>query len=147
MSKLIELSEKIVKAKKELQDEIQQAGKEEFFEEFKPIFEKFPTLRNFSWPQYRPYFNDGDTCYFSVHSDPYRIKVAFDTDEYGISESDEDDGEGQDDTLDLRKEVRKYISEVLQKIDEDIFEDVFGDHAEITVHRDGTMDIDGYDHD
>jgi hypothetical protein len=28
------------------------------------LFEEFPELESFSWTQYTPYFNDGDTCEF-----------------------------------------------------------------------------------
>jgi DNA repair exonuclease SbcCD ATPase subunit len=36
---------------------------------FKEIFKKHPTLESFSWTQYTPYFNDGDECVFSAHTD------------------------------------------------------------------------------
>jgi hypothetical protein len=40
------------------------------FEDFyKYIFEKYTTLESFGWTQYTPYFNDGDTCIFSVNTD------------------------------------------------------------------------------
>ncbi len=36
---------------------------------FKEIFKKYPTLESFSWTQYTPYFNDGNECVFSAHTD------------------------------------------------------------------------------
>jgi DNA repair exonuclease SbcCD ATPase subunit len=36
---------------------------------FKEIFKKHPELESFSWTQYTPYFNDGDECVFSAHTD------------------------------------------------------------------------------
>lgn len=36
---------------------------------FKEVFKKHPDLKSFSWTQYTPYFNDGDECVFSAHTD------------------------------------------------------------------------------
>jgi len=39
-------------------------------EELAPLFQAVlddPTILEFGWTQYTPYFNDGDTCEFSVH--------------------------------------------------------------------------------
>lgn len=39
-------------------------------EELAPLFQALvddPTIVEFGWTQYTPYFNDGDTCDFSVH--------------------------------------------------------------------------------
>jgi hypothetical protein len=36
---------------------------------FVDLFKQAPNLKSFGWPQYTPYFNDGDTCEFSVHLD------------------------------------------------------------------------------
>ena len=34
---------------------------------FKEVFDLFPEITTIRWTQYTPYFNDGDTCEFSVH--------------------------------------------------------------------------------
>jgi hypothetical protein len=39
------------------------------------------------------------------------------------------------------------IKEVLNSIPEDFFKDLFGDHAKITLHSDGSIEVDEYDHD
>jgi hypothetical protein len=39
------------------------------------VFDKYSTVESVGWPQYTPYFNDGDPCHFSVHSDEDRIRV------------------------------------------------------------------------
>lgn len=41
----------------------------------KAIFDQYPDLEEFSWDQYAPYFNDGDPCEFSVHSDYPEVKL------------------------------------------------------------------------
>lgn len=39
---------------------------------FVDLFKQTPKLKSFGWRQYTPYFNDGDTCEFYVHTDdPY----------------------------------------------------------------------------
>jgi len=44
-----------------------------FAEAVKSIFEEFPCVDSFSWTQYTPYFNDGDTCNFSAHTDYFTM--------------------------------------------------------------------------
>lgn len=60
--------------------------RKEFPTMFKDIFETAPKLKSVSWTQYTPYFNDGDTCYFSAHIDDLELN--------GVSEySDDEDNE------------------------------------------------------
>lgn len=42
-----------------------QRTKEEFAQLMKPVLDD-PTVRDFGWRQYTPYFNDGDECVFSA---------------------------------------------------------------------------------
>jgi|SRR5579885_2153123 len=46
---------------------LQQEGKAAVKDAFKDLFDKYPEIRSVVWSQYTPYFNDGDTCTFSVH--------------------------------------------------------------------------------
>jgi hypothetical protein len=39
------------------------------------------------------------------------------------------------------------IKEVLNSIPEDFFKDLFGDHAKITLHADGSIEVEEYEHD
>ena len=63
----------ILKAKQEeikkLKKEMVEASNKIFTELTKEIFVEHPKVKSFGWTQYTPYFNDGDTCYFSVHTD------------------------------------------------------------------------------
>lgn len=36
---------------------------------FVELFKQAPNLESIGWTQYTPYFNDGDTCEFGVHTD------------------------------------------------------------------------------
>jgi len=61
----------------------------EFPTMFVDLFKQAPNLKSFGWTQYTPYFNDGDTCEFSVHLDyPYFNGIDsedYDDDEVKIS--------------------------------------------------------------
>lgn len=52
-----------------LQNEITKESKKAFKQMTKDVFKKYPELQSFSWQQYTPYFNDGDTCTFSAYTD------------------------------------------------------------------------------
>lgn len=161
--------------------------RKEFPTMFKDIFATAPNLKSVSWTQYTPYFNDGDTCYFSAHTDDLEIN--------GVSEynDDEDNEEHLYDTIKqhvhgvlkteedvetnklladkigyswyankkigergllpnpyydaaLNKAVDD-ISDVLCTIPKEFLEDLFGDHTKVTIHSDGRIDTEEYDHD
>jgi hypothetical protein len=156
----------------------------EFPTMFVDLFKQAPNLKSFGWTQYTPYFNDGDTCEFSIHFDyPYINGVNEDYDdveESGISikvhdykklETDEDvrinaevaekagmswyktrsvgeDGLCYNPQYDADAAlVVEEIKAVLNNIPEEFFKDMFGDHVKITLYADGTIEVDGYDHD
>lgn len=54
--------------------EMLETAKANFKDCAQEIFNEHPILKSFSWTQYTPYFNDGDACEFSVHTDYPRIK-------------------------------------------------------------------------
>jgi hypothetical protein len=117
---------------------------------FKQIFEENPTINAFCWEQYTPYFNDGDTCTFSVVSicatnatgdDPNLIK-------WGEYLGDNEDVEIFDcySTSKKQKEfVKSFNSEQVMKflkmLESDDLRDVmlatFGDHVNVVATRDG----------
>lgn len=59
--------------------------RKEFPTMFKDIFETAPNLKSVSWRQYTPYFNDGETCYFSAHTDDLEVN--------GLNSYDDEDEE------------------------------------------------------
>lgn len=131
--------------------------RKEFPTMFKELFDKSEKIQSFGWRQYTPYFNDGDTCEFSVHcNDPYvngeyidecdwydwRIKYYLKGDEkYAnlLTENPELD-------IESYKVVEEFIS-VINSIPEDFLKDLFGDHAQITIYKDGRVEVDEYEHD
>jgi hypothetical protein len=137
-------------------------------EEFAPILQAAlddPTIIEFGWRQYTPYFNDGDPCVFGAHGvwvrtsddvdveDLYDLEVDYNHPTLGkrpstynreTQEYETGDYEGPD-------EARYDRCQALHEaIDGGEFYAVllqaFGDHAEVTVRRDG-IKVDFYEHD
>lgn len=117
----------------ELRKSMAVRGKEIFAAETAALFEKFPAMETFAWRQYTPYFNDGDTCYF---------RACIDNDSIFINGRWGNNCELTDEEEPMAKE----ISDMLYSIGSDNLEQIFGDHMEITVHRNGRVDTEGYEH-
>ncbi len=109
-----------------------------------PLFEKYPGVKNVRWTQYTPYFNDGDACEFSTNAGYADLNWD------GEEEDDEDDDEETEttntDEVEVPEEAEDEFQEVLSSIDDSFYKDLFGDHVEVTVNRDGTIDVEEYDH-
>lgn len=135
--------------------EIVEQLREEFPKILMPIFEKTDKIDNISWTQYTPWFNDGDTCEFSVNLDiKVNGKYADDLDWYDWKVV-EYVNEGK-----YVEDVRKHsewdqvacmavhaFRESLETIPEEFYFDLFGDHVQVTCHRDGTIKVEEYEHD
>lgn len=102
-------------------------------EQAKAIFAKYPELETFGWTQYTPYFNDGDPCVFGAIVDyPYI--------------NDDDSGFARADGKRWEERAMWDVAEFLRVLDNDTFRDMFGDHALVTVSRDGVT-VKEYSHD
>jgi hypothetical protein len=64
---------KIQKQIEKLKNQISEDCQELFKLSYQEIFDNNPDFNSFSWTQYTPYFNDGDPCDFSAHTDYIRI--------------------------------------------------------------------------
>lgn len=125
------------------------------FEEFKLLREKligdvrkeFPALimplmnmsdriQSISWTQYTPYFADGDPCEFSTNYEYLDVNGKYSWTLF------RDEAWGEAD-----QNVVKNIQEAMRVIPDEIYKDVFGDHARITVSKDGTMTVESHEHD
>jgi len=72
MKKSTNLKKKIKDSQKQvenLKDKLVKDSRELFKVSCKEIFENNPVFKSFSWTQYTPYFNDGDSCEFSAYTD------------------------------------------------------------------------------
>lgn len=124
---------------------------------FQPIFDKTDKIDSISWRQYTPYFNDGEPCEFNVYIDYLDIN-----------------GEGEDeiDTIDWR--IKYYLAgeekyanlleenpeldidlytnieefkESLGKIPDEFYLKLFGDHVKVTIYKNGSIEVEEYQHD
>ncbi len=157
LSIISEKNSEILKLKMEL---FQESSK--VFDDFrKEFFIQCPDIKSFSWSQYTPYFNDGDTCTFSANTDYLTVNGEHIDDcdwyqEYIVTSYGTYD-------RDLKKYVGRVeipnfnynktnsdsvgiIIEFLSKFDNDFYMTRFGDHCEITVTADG-IETGDYEHD
>lgn len=107
---------------------------QEFPELLKSAFDKHPTVEKVTWRQYTPYFNDGDECTFGA-------SLGYDDlDINGTNYWDEEEREKV-------KPMYEDFATILIEIPEEFYKDLFGDHMEVTVNRDGTVETEEYEHD
>jgi len=118
--------------KKQLVEEL----RKEFPRMFAELFNKSKCIESVSWTQYTPYFNDGDECVFSANTDWLNLNG-----EYYYSR---DKIEGWDKT---EEAIIQEIKNVLGSIPEDFFRELFGDHAQITLKKNGDIIVTEYEHD
>lgn len=132
---------------------------EEVFNEFtKSIFKDNPELESFSWFQYTPYFNED--CTFSANTDSlYLNGESIEEAEWypvqnivsrGIWNPDTRKYDGM-----IKEKNKKYneklsnladkISQFLGELDDMFFLNRFGDHAQVTITKDG-VEISDFDH-
>ena len=143
---------------------------------FKDLIGNAKTFESVSWNQYTPYFNDGEECTFSAHVDYLMVDGNYDDERedlkkviYGQLLTEEDvefnnEFERKSPYFRPRKlgdrgyvknpnfdphdgEIFQSIKTVLGEIPEDFLKELFGDHAQITIRKDGTIDVSEYEHD
>lgn len=120
------------------------------------------TITEFGWRQYTPYFNDGEPCVFRVGecwvrttTDAATVDAAdlwigrYDTDHPGLGQLERTaDGNSRYQGVDEARYQRAMA--LATALEDGAFNDVlletFGDHASVTVRRDG-ITVDYYEHD
>ena len=118
----------------------------------KDIFNDNPQLNSFSWNQYTPYFNDGDTCYFSAHTDYIYVndELVDDSDwyhpsnitSYGKYNTTTKKYEGRVEENNPNYDAKmsesvNQIIEILSLFDDNFYLQQFGDHIQVKVTRNG----------
>lgn len=104
------LKKKISKAQKQiekLKDQLVDDSQSLFKVSCQEIFEKNPDFTSFSWTQYTPYWNDGDSCEFSAHTD------------YVYIDDEEDESSFYNAEIDFKelKQKEKTIKKLLSEIE------------------------------
>ena len=143
-------------------------AQELFKETTKEFFEKNPSVTAIIWTQYTPYFNDGDSCEFSVGK-PYFTNAneeqMEDITSCGEYEGEDDNVWSETDWIFCgdssyakhRREQMNFegvdpasidrFSTLIQSDDmEDVMAEMFSNHVRIVATRDG-FEVDDYDHD
>jgi len=141
MKKLQEIKEQYDAIKQKMQDD----GKAALGEAFKEFFAANPNVQEICWRQYTPYFNDGETCEFSVHEFVFHTKTK---DDLADDESEEEDDwfySWSKSTTQVDNVNTKMFERLLNGLPDDLFKDVFGDHSEIRATTDG-FDVEEYEH-
>jgi hypothetical protein len=146
---------------KKLKQEMLEASNKIFTDLTKTIFEDHPKLESFGWHQFTPYFNDGETCEFSVNTDYIYINgESVDESDwinetkitnYGTWNREKRQYEGRTEVPNFNYDKELVaacdeIKEFLSNFDNDFFMSQFGDHAEITITAEG-VSVDEYEHD
>ena len=172
MSVLESIKEKLAVIAKQ-KEEMVEALRKDFAPMFETFFQKSNGLiKSIGWKQYTPYFNDGEECVFSVHSDlDYGISVngedleesdlitidGYSAKKYILNDgsyekwiekypNDKIDPVAHKEQLDLYK-ILTEVEEVIKSIPDEFMKDLFGDHVEVTVNADGTIETEHYEHD
>lgn len=136
---LTELTKKYEETKKKFQEELSSELKKSFTK----FFQENPKIYGIMWEQYTPHFNDGDTCYFSVHE----MQCSFNEEEFEDASSSYslEDSEEEEYDKDQHENFNKFAEE-MSDIPSEIFEAMFGDHCQVKVTRNG-FDVQEYEHD
>lgn len=131
------------------EDQLYKITKEQVVALFQPFFEANPKVDAVYWNQYTPYFMDGEPCVFSVNEISLVSKELFkdacgtDAESYYNSDnmiSEWDADEQYRPLFDAANAIRNPLPDKL-------LQNVFGDHAAITISRDGTLEVDECSHD
>jgi hypothetical protein len=160
--------DKLISDQSELRRQFQEKAQSLFKNITKEFFDKNPGITAFVWTQYTPYFNDGDTCEFSVNEvaftnapDPENIRwEEYEGDEEGvwitsnIKYALESDHQYYKETADLIRSKGgvdlascEMMSNAISSHEmEDVMLAMFGDHSKVIATRDG-FDVEEYDHD
>jgi len=130
--------------KRELDQHVQAIGKNSLRELFNTLFESDEQMTNIRWTQYTPHFNDGEPCVFRINT----ITVKMDG-----NDEDGDNADGYLDAYDLGRLGKPAVEAALESLQataselEHVFQTVFGDDAEVTVWRNGEIEVDCVEHD
>jgi len=99
-TKISEANERINELKKQVQKELQA----EFNGALAELFDAYPFVKSVSFTAYTPYFNDGDTCEYSVHHDYCQFN-GYDED------GDDDNGKGEGENVGRNARETIYVEE------------------------------------
>lgn len=134
-------------------DELFKPVRQEFAKTFADLFAECPKIKSISWTQYTPYFNDGETPEFAAHIDYPDVNSKESLEDTGFLSSKmyrPENYPGIKENLELdwaAFETYLRFIKALQSVPKRLFQDIFGDHVKVTMHSDGCVEVDAYEHD
>jgi hypothetical protein len=170
MSKLQTAFEQLISDQADLKRKFQEQAQGLFKEITKEFFEKNPGITGVVWTQYTPYFNDGDTCVFSVGDLTFTNAPSDELSDirWGDYEGDTEGVWAADNVGYVLESDREYYQDTKNAIlaaggvdaaacalfskavgsseMEDVMQAMFGDHVKVIATREG-FDVEDYDHD
>lgn len=119
-------------------DDMREEGQKLLFDALQDLFNNNDNLKEISWTQYTPWFNDGDTCEFSTYATSPTVN--------GWSENSWLDYENDESGEQIPDELYKEITTILNILDEDDYKEIFGDHVKVVITKEG-YEVEEYSHD
>jgi hypothetical protein len=116
----------------------------------KQFLKDYPQIKTIMWQQYTPYFNDGDTCHFSVYD------ILFSSAVYSSYQGEEEDGgnifhpwiyDNQEDFCGVDPKTYQAcaeLSDILDGMENELF-NAFGDHCSVIITEDG-ITVEEFEH-
>lgn len=122
------------------------------------IMQTSPRINSIGFTAYTPFFNDGDTCVYSVHDIRWINGINIDYDNCEIDYdwkvgyfdqkgSFKEDIDKLPETTLIDSRVIDKIQELLDSIPTETAESIFGDHVKVTIDREGNIKTEDYEHD
>lgn len=168
MSKLQEKFDQLIAEQEALKAKFQATAQELFKETTKEFFDKNPAITAVVWTQYTPYFNDGDTCEFSVNEPTFTNAPDPENVRWGEYEGDEEGVFALESPRWVLENDRDYYKETQEAVAnaggvdvdsceafarmiqssamEDVMYAMFDDHVKVVATREG-FEVDEYSHD
>lgn len=114
-----------------------------------PLLAESKRIESIGWRQYTPYFNDGDECVFGVNNDYLEVNGVDEDNADFLNEKIWKDGKYENNPDIDQHEVAIFekIQSVLKSVPDDFYKDLFGDHVRVTIHKDGRIETEEYEHD
>ncbi len=139
---------KIAQLKAEYEAAVKAVGRDGIQKLLAPVFEAFPYVVAVKWTQYTPYFNDGETCEFSSNSDYCELQFKPAVGDV-LTKEDLEEQDFEERWTNRENPEKTQAFEAFREalaLPDDVLLAAFGDHAEVTVDREGVT-VDQYDHD
>ena len=112
-------------------------------------YENVEDVASIRWTQYTPYFNDGEPCEFGV----YDLMLRFEDDEKNEYHESHDGYCGIYSYKGSNSGLTKKNADIFHALEKCLMQNpvllelAFGDHAEITIDKEGNVEVEEYEHD